>query len=503
MIQAFFHNRERERRVLQDAVASPRSELLIVYGRRGVGKSALLEWALAPSGSAYTFYRATRRTLPLQMQALTVAVREAFPDAFLPQPFADFSVFLDFLAHRASEQQAHGGPPVVAVIDELPYIADVEPGLLTEIQHWWDDNKRRPNLKLFLAGSYVAFMERQVLDVNAPLYNRRTGAMKLEPMDYAEASLFFPGYTSQEKMEAYAILGGMPSYLEQFDPAKTIAENVKTTILRRNTYLSEEPDWLLLEDLRKDTLYGSILQAIAKGERKPSDIARAIGKNSAQDIAPALETLRDLGLVAREVPITEGRQSRSRNSLYGIADAYLDFWYRFVDPSRSLIARGLGERLWEQTIVANLQEYISRPTFERACRQYLWRAFAAGKLPQELLFTDIGTWWGAGDKEIDVVAVDAENRVMLAGSCKWTTAPVDVPEYAALLADLKVVATHLRLDANAIGTADGPWLAMFSRAGFTSRLEELAARQQPQRLLLVTLETLYAVSREPWISERI
>jgi hypothetical protein len=493
MDRASFYNRERERRILQDAVASPRSELLIVHGRRGVGKSALLEQALAGSGIPYIFYRATRRTLTLQMEALTAAVRESFPDAFLPRPFSDLSGFLDFLAHRAGEQEARGGPPLVAVIDELPYLADVEPGLLTEIQHWWDDNKRRPNLRLFLAGSYVSFMHRQVLDVNAPLYNRRTGAMKLEPMDYAEASLFFPNYTPQEKMEAYAILGGMPSYLEQFDPVKSVAENVKTTILRRNTYLSEEPDWLLLEDLRKDTLYGSILQAIAKGERKPSDIARAIGKGSAQDIGPALETLRDLGLVVREAPITEIRHSRSRSSLYWIADSYLDFWYRFVDPSRSLIARGLGERLWEQAILANLQAYISRPTFERACRQYLWRAFAAGTLPGELSFTDVGSWWGAGDKEIDVIAVNADQNVVLAGSCKWTNAPVDVPEYAALVADLRAAAASLGLDPSVIGTADGPWLAMFSRAGFTPRLEEVAARQRPQRSLLITLEGMYGV----------
>jgi hypothetical protein len=211
--------------------------------------------------------------------------------------------------------------------------------------------------------------------------------MKLLPMDYAEAALFFPEYSAQQKMEVYAILGGLPSYLEQFNPAATISDNVKNTVLRQNTYLSEEPDWLLLEDLRRDRLYGSILRAIARGERKPSDIARAIGKNSAQDITGPLETLRDLRLVAREVPVTELRQSRSRNSLYWIDDPYLDFWYRFVDPSRSLIARGLGERLWDSAIAPNLQQYVSKPTFKRACREYLWRALGVGILPSELALT--------------------------------------------------------------------------------------------------------------------
>ena len=157
-----------------------------------------------------------------------------------------------------------------------------------------------------------------------------------------EAALFFPDYTPEEKMTAYAVLGGMPSYLEQFDPALSVAENARATILRPNTYLAQEPDWLLLEDLRRDVVHGSMLRAVAQGARKPSDIARAIGKDSAQDIGPQLATLQDLGLLVREVPITEKRQARSRSSLYFLSDHYLDFWYRFVDPARSLVAQELG-----------------------------------------------------------------------------------------------------------------------------------------------------------------
>jgi AAA+ ATPase superfamily predicted ATPase len=491
MSHTTFFNRTREKMVLSEALESARSELIIVYGRRGVGKSALLEHALAASGLPYIYFRATRRTLSIQLESLTADAREAFPDAFLGQPFSSVSVFLEFLAHRAAEAQRTGGPPVVVVIDELPYMVDVDPGLLTELQHWWDANKRRPNVKLFLAGSYLAFMERQVLDSNAPLYNRRTGAMKLEPMDYAEAGLFFPQYNPQQKMEAFAILGGQPSYLEQFDPARGIEENVKVTILRSNTYLSEEPDWLLLEDLRRDTVYGSILRAIAHGERKPSDIARAIGKNSAQDVTSALEMLRDLGLVLREIPITDVGKSRPRTSLYWIADAYLDFWYRFVDPSRSLIARGLGERLWDATIQPALQQYVSRPTFERACRQYLWHALVERSLPDGVEFTDVGNWWGAKDRELDIVATDARRKVALIGSCKWTAAPVDVSDYAAMIADIRVANDALDIDSDSVGTASSPKLIMFSKSGFTNRLQKIAANQPASALQLIALDQMY------------
>ena len=479
-----FFNRERERRSLALALASSRSELIILYGRRGVGKSALLQYAMGESGQPFLYYRAVRRTLPLQLASLTESFRAAFPGVFLPQPFASFSVFLDALTYEAEGREKRGDPaPVCVVIDELPYLADVEPGLLTVLQHWWDDNKRRPNLKLFLAGSYLAFMERQVLDVNAPLYNRRTGAMKLEPMDYAEAALFFPQYRPHERMEAWAILGGMPSYLEQFDPGQSIADNVQTTVLRQNTYLAQEPEWLLLEDLRRDVVHGSILRAVAQGERKPSDIARAIGKDSAQDVAQQLATLQELGLLVREVPLTEKRQTRSRNSLYFLADNYLDFWYRYVDSARSLVAQEQGRRIWEQTIAPTLQEYVSRPAFERACRQYLWRGLQAGVLPPDLDFADVGTWWGAGDREIDVLAVDARGSVTAAGSCKWTNAPMDVGEYAALQRDLALAS---------LDTAN-PFLFLFSRSGFTPRLQDVARAQSPPRLMLAGLDALYAV----------
>jgi AAA+ ATPase superfamily predicted ATPase len=484
-----FFNRVRERAAILDALRSRRAELMILYGRRGVGKAALLRQAIEDSGEPCLFYRATRRTLPLQMSALTDAVRLAFPDDFLGQPFGSFSTFLDFLSHKASARAAKGDTaPVVAIIDEIPYLADVEPGLLTVLQHWWDDNRHLANLKLFLAGSYMAFMERQVLDLRAPLYNRRTGAMKLEPMNYAEAALFFPDYSPEDKMQIYAVLGGMPSYLVQFDPEKGLRENIEATILRSNTYLFEEPDWLLLEELRRDITFGSILRAVAMGERKPSDIARAIGKDSAQDIARQLARLQDMALLVREVPVTERRHAgryptRSRNSLYFLADNYLDFWYRFVDPGRTLISLGQGGSVWQRSIEPLFGEYVSRPAFERACRQYLWRALDAGSLPAELEFADVGSWWGSGDREIDVVAVDQNGAVTLAGSCKWTLSPMDVREYAALRDDL----------AAAKLATDDTWLALFSRSGFTERLRQVAASLEPRRLLLVDLASMYGV----------
>ena len=470
-----FYNRERELEVLRLAHGSSRAELMILYGRRGVGKSALLAHYFADS--RHIFYRATRRTLPLQLDGLAGMVREAYPDLFLPQPFASFDVFLDLLARLAAAEPVE---PVIAILDELPYLADVDQGLLTTLQHWWDAHKHLPNLKLFLAGSCTAFRERQVLDANAPLYNRRTASLKLAPFDYAEAALFFPRYSPRERIEAYAILGGMPSYLEQFDPDRDIEDNLLATALRRNTYLNEEPDWLLLEDLRRDVTYGSILRAIATGERRPSDIARAIGKQSAQDVSAQLEALLSLELIRREVPITERRQPRSRTSLYFLADHYLAFWYRYVDPGRSLIAQGLGERVLAR-IRASFHEHVARPPFEEVCRQFLWRAYTARALPPDLHFDAVGTWWN-GRHEIDVVAMEA-NATTLVGSCKWTNARVGLRE-------LQALRQAAAAGADRLNPAPSCWFALFSREGFEADLVSLAALPG-QRLLLFSPPDLF------------
>jgi hypothetical protein len=220
-----------------------------------------------------------------------VEAREAYPDAFIAQLFASLEVFLAWLAYVA---EARVGQPVIVIIDELPYLADVDRGFLTVLQHWWDQHKRLANLKLILTGSYVAFMGRQVLDAHAPLYNRRTGSLKLDPFAYHEATMFFPRYSARERVEVYAVLGGMPSYLEQFESDRGMSSMARS--------------------------FGPSPPGIAGRAT-----SRAIGRQAAPDVSAQLQALLDLDLIRREVPITERRRPMSRNSLYFLADNYLAF----------------------------------------------------------------------------------------------------------------------------------------------------------------------------------
>jgi hypothetical protein len=186
----------------------------------------------------------------------------------------------------------------------------------------------------------------------------------------------------------------------------------------------------------------------------------------------------------REVPITEKGQVRSRNSLYYISDHYLNFWYRFVDPARSLISQGLGGQLWMNDIQPKLAQYVSKPAFEWVARDYLWRALRMGILPGHLRFVDVGTWWGGGDIEMDVMAVNADRQPLIVGSCKWTSSSVGLAELDVLRRDV----------ARAGFDTSGLHYALFSRSGFNQPFLDYVAEHPDERVMLVDVERLYSVS---------
>ena len=477
-----FHDRVHELADIRRFVQSSRPEMVIVYGRRGVGKSALLAEAL--QGSSYLFYQANTRSLPQQLEDLTDAVQVFAPDKILAGVLPSFDAFLDavlLLARRASPQ------PTVVVLDELPYLALAEPALPSVMQRWWDQLRRQnpPNLKVFLLGSLVSWMEQQTLSVTGPLHNRRTGQVKLEAMAYADAALFYPAYSPLEKVTAYSIWGGLPSYLAELDPGRDLWSNVRESILVHSGRLADEPVWLRFADLRTDLIYASVLRAVATGSRRPAKIAAAVGKGRADEIMYHLDRLCELGLLERVVPIHERRAPRSKNALYRLADQYVAFWYRFVDRSRHMLAM----RLYDQAlsgIQQQIDEYVGSHVFEGICQQSLWRAFASGHLPAGLAFEDTGAWWkgqNGGSDEIDVVAVD-NGHAVLVGECKWSSSPMD-------MRDLQGLRSALAKASHDLDPIDHPWRALFSRSGFSDDLVALA-RSPEERLLLFTPDDLYA-----------
>jgi uncharacterized protein len=312
------------------------------------------------------------------------------------------------------------------------------------------------------SGSYIGMMEREVLGYGAPLYGRRTASYLLAPLRLREAAAFFPQYTPMQQIEAWAVLGGMPYYLSAFTDRVDLFENVRTQILDVRGLLYNEPQLLFMEELREPRNYFSILRGIAHGNTRPNEIAQAAGLSSASTAASYLDTLRQMHLVDRKVPATEGQPEKSKKGIYQIADPFLRFWFRYVHPYRGSLDLGLADVVLERWVRPTFDGFVGY-AFEEAARQHVARLAQEEQLP--FLPDRIGSWWDR-QMEIDVVAVSDSEEALLVGECKWTTRPVG-PD---LLSDLK--AKVRRLDPR--GAWPNVTYMLWSKSGFAPTLQEAA-----------------------------
>ncbi|MHB8576461.1 MAG: ATP-binding protein [Dehalococcoidia bacterium] len=251
----------------------------------------------------------------------------------------------------------------------------MSPALDTLVQRWWDRVHRHANLMLVIAASAFSFMA-GLTGAQGPLHGRRTGQVELHPFDYYDAAHFFPRVSAPERVRAYACFGGIPAYLRYWQDGTDLAGQVQQTMLAPGHMLFREGEELLRTEFHNETVYASILRAVATGEERPSDIARAVGKQSAADIFDHLRRLLDLRFLRRDVPITEWDRQRTQRALYRLADPYLRFWFRFVSPYQSFLQVGAAADLWQRTIAPALDEFVARTTWEEVCAQHLWRRLA-------------------------------------------------------------------------------------------------------------------------------
>lgn len=346
-----FLGRDRELAFLEELFASGRPELFVLYGRRRVGKTELLQQFCAKKRAVYFLAAQVREKDNLR------AFRDALA-AGLEEPLAasielpDWTAALEFCAELSTD--ARGGRLVV-VLDEFPYLCESTRGLTSQLQRFWDVRGKRSNLVLVLCGSQVSFMEEEVLAERSPLFGRRTAQRRLVPLAPTDALPFFPRWSVRDRMLAYAVLGGMPAYLRRFDDARTLEENVLRECLRPEGFLFDEVQFLLRSELSQPATYNSILSAIARGNDKVGDIALAVGVDTAH-ANKYLSTLRELQLVEREVPLTDPDPLRSRKGTYRVADRFLAFHFKHIQPHVSLIQAGRGARV--------LEEFVQRD-FER------------------------------------------------------------------------------------------------------------------------------------------
>lgn len=349
-----FIGRQRELAVLQELADSGRPELFVLYGRRRVGKTELLQQLCAGRRSAY-FLAAQVRDKD-NLRAFRRVLEEALGDPLIASvEFPDWTAALTYAAERTGDER------LILVLDEFPYLCEANPGLPSLLQRFWDLRGKRSSLMLVLCGSQVSFMEKEVLAERSPLFGRRTGQRRLEPLAPGESLGFFRAWSREDALLAFGIVGGMPAYLGRFDERLSLEENLLREVLRPEGYLFDEVHYLLHTELTNPTTYSSILAAVARGAERVGDVALAVGVDS-PTANKYLHVLRELRLVAREVPLTDPDPLRSRRGVYRIADRFVAFHFRHVQPHLSLIEAGRGQRV--------LEEFI-RPDFPRLVEEAL------------------------------------------------------------------------------------------------------------------------------------
>jgi len=468
-----FYNREDELRALERRWQAGSSEFFVVWGRRRVGKTELLSRFLGVKRGFH--FEATEGLEPDHLHDLTaILVAETASPLLAAQGLANWQAALAAIADYARPE------PTVVILDEFQWIARATADIGSLLNRWWREVGRELPIFLIVSGSEVSFFEHEVL--TGTMYGRRTGQQQLAPFDYHAAGLFFSGWSPEDRLRAYAVCGGMPYYLEQFDERLPLDENILRVALYRSGVLHEEAKLLLYEELPEPQRFFSILRAIENGASRYNQIAQRTGvRGSALD--NALDLLRELYLVRRKVPVTSANPERTRQTSYEITDGYLRFYFRFMHPFESRLKNDAdAERHLCQTILPNLDEFVSRPAFEEVCQEYLRVAEDAAA---------VGSWWGQVrerskwvSRELDGVAIDGDGDVIAIASCKWTNAPQGIAQEALLT----------RLQAELPRTSADVRRYFFSKSGFDNALTVLAAGD-PDRIRLVTPSDLYARAR--------
>ena len=404
-----FVGRTAELRTLAEAYQAPQSGFVPIYGRRRVGKSELILRFLQERRGVYFVGKQAPGALQLREFLDEAAVVLGEP-LLATATFNGWKSALAAVSDRWKRREK-----LVLVFDEFQWTAWASPELPSVLQELWDRRWRSSGgILLILCGSYVGFMERDVLGRKSPLFGRRTAQILLRPFGYREAALFHPSYSPVDRARAYFVCGGVPWYLGRFDVRRSIEANIIAEVLEEHAPLRHEPEFLLREELREVDSYFAVLLAIAGARVTPRDISEvtAIGERS---LHYYLQQLVDLGYVRRRYPLSDA-PAAARHVRFALDDALLRFWFRFVFPNTSYLAQMGPERTLRERIRPALDAYLGS-CFEGLCREALPHLYARERVAVPF---EVGEYW---DKrcQIDVVGLRQDGWTDL-GECRWGAA---------------------------------------------------------------------------------
>jgi len=427
-----FIGRDKELATLQELYYQKKFQMVVMYGRRRVGKTTLISKFLEDKPGI--FYTAQEANDNINLAEFSRKVYRFFGLPATTGAFTNWNFAFEFIAEKAKESQ------FILAFDEFPYAAAENKALKSVLQNIIDHQLKNTGLFLILCGSLVSFMESEVLGYKSPLFGRRTIQMKIEGFNYYDAAKMLRNFSNEDKIRFYSCIGGTPHYLAQINPSQTFEENIKRLYFDISGYLYNEPIMLLQQELREPAMYNSIVSAIAGGASRLNEISTKINEDRSK-VNKYLQILVNLQIVRKEYPFGEDPAS-SRKGIYLLADNCYNFWYRFVFPSRPEIESGNGDLVADSEVFGEqLAAFIGKPAFEKICLQYLIRKNRQKELP--FIATSFGTWWGNDAKEkcqsdFDVIMANRKTKQIMLGECKWKNNINDVAEILKLKAK-----THL------------------------------------------------------------
>ena len=452
-----FIDREEELKFLNERYQNPDAQLIIIYGKRRIGKTELIKEFIKNKNSIY--FICDKTTEKENLKNLGRIAGQKFKNIILVENgFRDWYQFFDFLKESLKEYLKESQyKNIIIAIDEFPYLYSSNAAIASIFQKGWDEILKKLPVFLIICGSSISMMLKETINYSAPLYGRKTGQIFLKPLGFYDAWKFFPELDFSRFLYIYAICGGIPLYLKQFAPLKSLTKNLTENVFNKNSVLYNEGEIILSEELSELRIYFAILKALSLGKTKFGEIINytGIAKTSMHKYLYVLE---ELQLIHKEIPITEKRPEKSRKGAYKIIYPFFGFWFKFVLPFKSELEMGdLGKVL--KYFHENFESTITM-VYQDLCREIL-----RIKLKKVFKFNQIGRWWdviGKKQFEIDLVAIDEENNQILFGEAKWSNKKVGIN----ILEGLKEKSRFLSW--NNAGRKEK--FILFSKSGFTDEL---------------------------------
>ena len=471
-----FIGRDAELKFLQNKYTEDGGQLIVLYGRRRVGKTETLREFCRDK--QHVFFSCTQTTDRVQLRNFsTRMLKENIPARNYISEFANWEK-----AFRSVLDLPYGDQKKLLVIDEFPYMCRGNKSIPSILQNLWDAELRDSNVMIILCGSAMSFIEKELLAEKNPLYGRATGIYKMKEMGFYDAAKFFPDYSARDKVLSYAVLGGIPHYLRQWNPKLSVDENVKQNILTKGCILYSEVDFLLHQELRETPIYNSIIEAVALGSTKLNDISQKSLVEDTSKTSVYLKNLIELGIVEREfsVDAKTKEQANSGRGTYRLTDNFFRFWYAFGFANFSQLEDGDVDGVYEYVVKPALHEFASF-AFEDVCREFVREMQKKNELP--FRYAKMGRWFGkttvrderasdglrTAETEIDLLAISQDAKKYLVGECKFKGVPFSHSEYLDTLAKLSPLKNNAEF-----------YYALFSESGFDSKIVDHAAENKTQ-----------------------